>query len=431
MALINNPALQNRSTEKTTGGSADQATNSIYTANAILNAPKKISNRPVEAVTNTSSQASPFDQGAAANNVDFAKSMATTGTVGEKSTVQGQLGTILASGSPLLSRARTDSNAAYAERGLNNSSIGVQAGEEAVIRTALPIAQQDAQTYATQDLTNQNDVNTFAQQGLAQSYTDFNNDKSNAFTAGENQLSRESQRTLQNDQNLFTSGESALDRTQKTELFDKDQAFQTSENELNRYLQKDLQTDQQQFSSEQSLLTDDRRNTYDTAAAAEKAKTDLAFYDIKLADDKAAQKESLAMNITATYTDTINKILSDPNMTPSQAGAAKRIADENYRLNASMAKEIFGVDISAFAPTTTTVSGTTTTDDKGNVTKNFDVAVSPEAQQQATTDKAAANKKKEDWLNGTYTTYRHGKSETMTRRRAIEKGYLSEDEYKP
>lgn len=55
---------------------------------------------------------------------------------------------LLAENSPYLQVARTGALQTAASRGLLNSSIAAGAGEEAAIKQALPIAQQDAQTYA-------------------------------------------------------------------------------------------------------------------------------------------------------------------------------------------------------------------------------------------------------------------------------------------
>jgi hypothetical protein len=62
-------------------------------------------------------------------------------------TVQGQLQGILDTNSPLMQQAARRANQAMNARGLLNSSIGVGAAQDAVISSALPIAQQDSQTY--------------------------------------------------------------------------------------------------------------------------------------------------------------------------------------------------------------------------------------------------------------------------------------------
>ena len=74
----------------------------------------------------------------------------------ESKGVAGRVNSITSSGSPLMETARTRATQNSARRGLQNSSIGVQAGEQAVIETATPIAQADAGLYQQQALTNQN-----------------------------------------------------------------------------------------------------------------------------------------------------------------------------------------------------------------------------------------------------------------------------------
>ena len=64
-------------------------------------------------------------------------------------TVAGQLEKIVASDSPLLQQARTRAHQEMNARGLINSSLTVGAAQDAVVKNALPIAQQDAKTYET------------------------------------------------------------------------------------------------------------------------------------------------------------------------------------------------------------------------------------------------------------------------------------------
>jgi hypothetical protein len=122
-------------------------------------------------------------------------------------TVFGQLNKVLASDSPLLQQARAKA-AAYANaRGILNSSMAAQSGEEAAISQALPIAQQDAQTYFTQGRANQDTENVFKgktadfenQQGL----TDFQQQAQRAAQAeGSNQRLKEGEQGFQNNKVL-------------------------------------------------------------------------------------------------------------------------------------------------------------------------------------------------------------------------------------
>lgn len=59
-------------------------------------------------------------------------------------TVAGQIDTVIAKDNPLMQGARTRAAQTANSRGLINSSMAVQAGEEAVHNAALPIAQADA-----------------------------------------------------------------------------------------------------------------------------------------------------------------------------------------------------------------------------------------------------------------------------------------------
>lgn len=78
-------------------------------------------------------------------------------------TVQGQLQGVIAADSPLMQQARAQSLAQMNRRGLINSSMAVGAGQEAVIKQALPIAQADAATYGQSAKYNADVANTMAQ----------------------------------------------------------------------------------------------------------------------------------------------------------------------------------------------------------------------------------------------------------------------------
>lgn len=66
-------------------------------------------------------------------------------------TVAGQVSNIIASGSPLMEQATTAANNAMNQRGLINSTMGLTAAQSSLYAAAVPIAQQDAQTYYNAD----------------------------------------------------------------------------------------------------------------------------------------------------------------------------------------------------------------------------------------------------------------------------------------
>lgn len=87
---------------------------------------------------------------------------ATTQAFDEAKGVQGRIGSITSAGSPLMTAARTRAKQAGARAGLLNSSLAGQAGEKAVLDTAMPIATADAQLYQSQALANQQAMNNAA-----------------------------------------------------------------------------------------------------------------------------------------------------------------------------------------------------------------------------------------------------------------------------
>lgn len=77
----------------------------------------------------------------------------------ESKGVAGRVNSLTSSGSPLLEAARTRAAQGANARGLRNSSMAVQSGEQAVIETATPIAQADASLFQNQQLANQSAKN--------------------------------------------------------------------------------------------------------------------------------------------------------------------------------------------------------------------------------------------------------------------------------
>lgn len=75
-------------------------------------------------------------------------------TVDSPQTVQGQIADITAKDAPLQQLAKTSAIQQAARSGLINTSMAVGAAQDAVTRSALPIAQQDAQTFAAAGQTN-------------------------------------------------------------------------------------------------------------------------------------------------------------------------------------------------------------------------------------------------------------------------------------
>ena len=212
----------------------------------------------------------------------------TTRTVADDETVQSQLNTILDPNSPLMRSARTRGLQAANRRGLLNSSIAAQAAEQAMIDSALPIAQQDAATYSQAARQNQDALNRAALQdaslgtnvdifnvGEANTTARFNAEAANRAGLQDAQIaSQVSMFNVGEDNQTARFNADAQDRAalQDAQLATQTSQFNASEqntaiqNFLNREQQRFLQDDQQAFQSAenaadrvlQSMLSKDR-----------------------------------------------------------------------------------------------------------------------------------------------------------------------------
>lgn len=108
-------------------------------------------------------------------------------------TVQGQLAGITSKSSPLMLQAERRARESMVPRGTLNSSLAIGAAQDAVIGQALPIAQQDAQTYfgaATKNVDSENAARNFGanatnQANLAGAQLETDVSKSNAASTNE------------------------------------------------------------------------------------------------------------------------------------------------------------------------------------------------------------------------------------------------------
>jgi hypothetical protein len=158
------------------------------------------------------------------------------GTVEAKATVQGQLTDLMKSfddgKTPAWAAgAIRAANAAMAARGLGNSSMASAAIFQAAMESALPIAQQDAQTYAQMGLQNLNNrqqvalANAAAQQGVE--IANFNAEQQAALQNAVNSFSLQSQ-NLSNVQQTMLANLQVRAAVQQIELSNQQQAMLTN-----------------------------------------------------------------------------------------------------------------------------------------------------------------------------------------------------------
>jgi len=110
------------------------------------------------------------------SNASAAGSTFTPWQVTPQQTVQQQAYDVINRDSPLMQQARGRAMQAMNERGLINSSLGIQAGQDAVMDRALQIAQPDAATFARSGEFNAGQQNAWnlAQQELGMKGDQFN-----------------------------------------------------------------------------------------------------------------------------------------------------------------------------------------------------------------------------------------------------------------
>lgn len=151
-------------------GTTTNTANTTTDAASALNASKQYYTAPIQVSTATPR----VSQGGSAVTPPQPTPIAAAGytptdwTISKDQTVEGRLANLTSdTNNPLMVQAQTQAKQEAAKRGLVNSSIAVSAGQDAMLKNALPIAQQDASTAATASQFNANSRNAAAQFGAA------------------------------------------------------------------------------------------------------------------------------------------------------------------------------------------------------------------------------------------------------------------------
>lgn len=150
----------------------------------------------------------------------------------DKSTVSGQLSSLFAEESPYLQQARLAGERQAAGRGMLNTSMAAGASQAQAIQAALPIAQQDASTYAQAQNLEQQAYNAQTQaqtEGIVSgemtaqkaAINQKAQDIQNQFQAQMQGASEENKVMLQDMQNQFNAFTQEMDQAQQSFLADK------------------------------------------------------------------------------------------------------------------------------------------------------------------------------------------------------------------
>lgn len=119
---------------------------------------------------------------------------------------------LMSNDNPLMKKAREQANQYSASRGLQSSSIANENALNSMFNAALPIAQQDAETYTTTATVNNQNAQAVGMQDNASLNQLMLNKDNQQFQSGQSAQDRALQKELQESQQQFQSGESQADR---------------------------------------------------------------------------------------------------------------------------------------------------------------------------------------------------------------------------
>ena len=262
-------------------------------------------------------------------------------TPGAASTVQGQLGKVLDSNSPLMDRAATKAAQGMNSRGLLNSTMALTAGQSALYDAALPIAQQDAATFTTAGKANADAMNAASQQaaGFAQQ-------------TGLQAADIGNQQALQSNDLASRYNLAEMDVQSRANLQAADIQNQQKLQAANATLQTGLQaTDlgvkqsMQEYDAALKTAMQGSDNTNKLALATMDANTKT-----RLADIEATYKNGLqqSQSMAATYQSMVNsitQIMLDPNLDQANKQTAINNATTMYNNTLKMQSDLSGLEL--------------------------------------------------------------------------------------
>lgn len=215
--------------------------------------------------------------------------------VPESASVSDRVTGLISKDSSFIQRAKTEAKQQANKRGLLNSSIAVQAGEEAAQKAALPIAAQEAQQIQQSNLSKQDDY-------------------------------QQEQRNIA--QRTFQAAESEAERTSRSELQAEQIASQESEGAAERETRQGLLT--QELKSREDIAAADRKLQEAGIASNEKiaeldaqtrvrlsnlsAETQQYVAQLQVQGSERQKATEAVVNLSAQYADIFTRIQNDPNI---------------------------------------------------------------------------------------------------------------------
>jgi hypothetical protein len=207
-----------------------------------------------------------------------------------EATVQSQLRTILEEGSPLMDLAESRSKAQAQSMGLLSSSMAVGAGQQALYDSAMPIATQDASTYAQFGLAQQ-----AAEYQLGQ--TGYEGDITSALKTQEGLIQSGLQEQQGGIQGQLQAEQGGIQSKLQSEMGDINSRLQAEQGRINSLLQAEQGAIQMRLQDD-SQLFEKSMTEYKASEEFKQLTTELANR-LQISQEEAANRLEISNNTLA------------------------------------------------------------------------------------------------------------------------------------
>lgn len=214
------------------------------------------------------------------------------------SNVNDQLGATLNQGGLLMRMAQSKGQGLASQRGLGNSTIGIDAAQRAMVDAALPIAQQNAQ----------------------QANTRYLQDDAQSFTAGESAMDRNQQLTMQGNDFANQTKLNAQQFGQQKELNAQEAYLQAERDSLlNKFQLGVLDKEGQQRLTElntqfnQQTALNNQQNAFASSEAAKDRQQQLTLLEKQFGQETSQLAQQVAANTHGMYLSAIDTAMGSYN----------------------------------------------------------------------------------------------------------------------
>jgi hypothetical protein len=285
-----------------------------------------------------------------------------------------QLNRLLDENGRYLQGARLRAREGAAGRGMLMSSVASGSAERAAIDAGMPIASQDAQTYFQTARDNMEATNQFALQDQAQGRQllgqqvdlDFRGQESQMdrgfrreegaiernWRSGESSLDRGLQSFMQERGFRFQGDQNALERELRSYMQERGFQFEGGQNELNRGLQRFLQESNQNWQSGENQT---QRSWQSGESQTERnwrsgeSQRDRDFTGQQNEEARSQQRFALwteyNTRVEERYSNLVQSIMGNPNLTPAQQEVALNNAQNWFRQTREAGNALFAAGV--------------------------------------------------------------------------------------